>query len=229
MYFPILGGIQMPKCRVIATCTGIVPLLSNAPPPGLLMSLAKGVTPPKRKGADVDLKEICEEKVYLDDGGWPCIPVKNMFAALKFAGKFVKLGKKNITSGDSTLLPSILQVEGTVVRLHGASIDEKPSWVMDMCAGRHRQGQTKVMVALVRPRFDVWGFTASVICEDEEATLRIVRDLFIQAGEKSGLGDYRPSSSGFNGIFRVTRLQKQPIKGVIEKPVEYEVLEAATA
>lgn len=219
----------MPKCRVIATCTGMGPLLQNAPPPTLLLSLARGITPPKKKGADVDLDEICEEKIYLDDGGWPCVPAKNLFAALKYAGKFVKLGKKNITGGDSTLLPSILRVEGLVARLHGASVDEKPTWVMDMCAGRHRQGQTKSMVALVRPRFDVWGFTASVVCEAEDATLKIVRDLFIQAGEKSGLGDYRPSSGGFNGLFRVTRLQKQPIAGVIEKPVEYEDLAAATA
>lgn len=219
----------MPKCRVIATLTGMAPLVVNAPPSTLLESLAKGITPPKKKGADVDLNKVCAEKVYLDDGGWPCIPVKNQFACLKYGGRFVKLGKKNITGGDSTLLPSILTIEGSLARIHGASVGEKPVWKRDMCAGRHRQGQTKQMVALVRPMYDVWGFQSSIICEDEDATLRIVRDLWIQAGEKSGMGDFRPSSGGFYGTFLLTRIQKQPLPRELEiKPAEYELLEAAS-
>ncbi|MBI2984223.1 MAG: hypothetical protein HYY50_01195 [Candidatus Kerfeldbacteria bacterium] len=208
--------------RVTVRCVGIEPILFNAIPEGLLMDLLKGKSRPKVKGDDVDLDKICEDKLYVDDDGTPCIPRLNMFAALKYAGKFVKAGKKNITGGDSTQLPSILTVEGTLFRLDNGTANGKPEWKMDLRAGRHRQGTSKVMVALVRPRFDRWGFTATVSCADDDATIKTVKQLFWEAGDKAGLGDYRPSSGGFYGRFR-------PVGFTVEDMVEETEFAAAVA
>lgn len=190
--------------RITFRAVGTSPMLMNAIADDLLEKLAKGISTPKSKGADVDLDEIAEKKVYMDDGGVIGIPAQNLLAAMKFAGRSVKIGKKNVSTADTTALYSLCKLEGLFIPLDNGEPGTKPTWVRDMRRGVHRQGASKVMVALVRPRFDTWGFNGSLTFDDSVADEKTIRQLVETAGAKSGLCDFRPSCGGPFGCFGVT-------------------------
>lgn len=53
----------------------------------------------------------------------------------------------------------------------------------------------------VRPRFDVWALSFLIDVFDSQVTEQAVTDLFTVAGERIGLGDWRPSSPKRPGPF----------------------------
>lgn len=209
----------MAKKRIMFRAQGTSPLLMNAIPDDLLEKLAKGISTPKSKGVDVDLDEIAQKKIYLDDGGVIGIPMQNLLAGMKYAGRSVKIGKKNVSTADTTSLFSLCKLEGLFIQLDNGQPGTKPTWVRDMRRGVHRQGASRVMVALVRPRFDSWGFNASITYDDSVVDEKTLRQIVEIAGSKSGLCDFRPSCGGPFGCFAVT-------SWVIEKIEDRELAEA---
>lgn len=209
------------KKRITFRADGTSPLLMNAIADDLLEKLAKGISTPKSKGVDVDLDEIAQKKIYLDDGGVVGIPAQNLLAAMKYAGKSVKIGKKNVSTADTTMLFALCTLEGLFIPLDNGQPGTSPTWVRDMRRGVHRQGASKVMVSLVRPRFDAWGFTASLTYDDSVVDEKTLRQIVEIAGSKSGLCDFRPSCGGPFGCYAVTNW-------VIEK-IEQRELATATS
>lgn len=209
----------MAKMRINFRANGTSPLLMNAIADDLLEKLAKGISTPKSKGVDVDLDEIAEKKIYVDDGGVIGIPAQNLLAAMKYAGRSVKIGKKNVSTADTTALFALCKLEGLFIQLDNGTPGTKPEWVRDMRRGVHRQGASKVMVALVRPRFDSWGFNASITFDNSVVDEKTLRQIVEIAGSKSGLCDFRPSCGGPFGCFGVTTW-------VVEKIEERELAEA---
>lgn len=55
----------------------------------------------------------------------------------------------------------------------------------------------------VRPRFDQWSISGTVLVSDEQITQSVLQDIFSFAGRYKGLGDWRPSSKtpGTFGMF----------------------------
>lgn len=66
---------------------------------------------------------------------------------------------------------------------------------------RARIGQTKHV--RVRPRFDTWSATGSIVVIDEQITGQVLRDVLSYAGQYKGLGDWRPGgrTPGAFGMF----------------------------
>lgn len=209
----------MAKKRITFRADGTSPLLMNAIADDLLEKLAKGVSTPKAKGGDVNLDEIAEKKVYVDDGGIIGIPAQNLLAAMKYAGRSVKIGKKNVSTADTTALFALCKLEGLFLKLDNGRPGTKPAWVRDMRRGVHRQGASKVMVALVRPRFDAWGFNASITFDDAVVDEKTLHQIVEIAGSRSGLCDFRPSCGGPFGCYAVT-------SWVVEKIEDRETTEA---
>ena len=114
--------------RVHAVCQGVSPLLMNPMDEATLDSLITGVRLPKVK--DRPFEEMAEEKIYRGDDGTIGIPAVNLFACLVEAGRRVKLGKTQISTKESTILPSFLTIEEFFLPF----IDD-PEWVVDKRRG----------------------------------------------------------------------------------------------
>jgi hypothetical protein len=86
-------------------------------------------------------------------------------------------------------------------------------WALDhgfaLHVKRARIGQSKHI--RVRPRFDHWTATGTVLVTDEQATQQVLQDIWSYAGLYKGLGDWRPSSKtpGSFGMFTATVKQSK--------------------
>ncbi len=101
---------------------GITPLMLDRFHEGLLN---KG---PKSTGSGEELspKEQAEGKLYQDDKGIPIFPADNLLACIIDAGRFIKVGKRQLSTRDTTIVTSFLSiVEGFLV------IKSKEEWRVD--------------------------------------------------------------------------------------------------
>ncbi len=182
--------------RVYAVCQGISPILMNRMTDETLDSLITGVRKPVQK--DRPFEEVAEEKIYRDEQGNTGVPSENLFACLAEAGRSVKLGKKQISTASSTILPSFLSIE----ELFLPFIDD-PEWVVDKRRGQSTNGANKVAVGIIRPKFLDWKFGVTLEIDESEASPDTVRELLAKAGKSIGLGDFRPAKKGPFGRFEV--------------------------
>lgn len=67
---------------------------------------------------------------------------------------------------------------------------------------------TKGRVMRHRPRFDCWSAKATVKINEDLLPEDFVHQLFNEAGEQQGIGDFRPNKRGPFGTFRVTSWQE---------------------
>lgn len=187
--------------RVLATLEGISPLLMNPMSDGVLESIRTKTSPPKR--TDWSREEEAETKLYRDNDGAIGLPSLNLFASLTEAGRRVKTGSppKQISTADSTILPSFLSIEEFFLPFKG-----DPSWVADMRRGTNEKGQA---VPIVRPRFNNWEFDVTFEIDETEVNEDTVRKLVDISGKKIGLCDFRPNKRGPFGRFRVAAWVRQ--------------------
>lgn len=182
--------------RIQAACQGISPILMNRMTEETLDSLITGVRKPIKK--DRPFEEVAGEKIYRDEQGNAGIPSENLFACLAEAGRSVKLGKKQISTASSTILPSFLSIE----ELFLPFIDD-PGWVVDKRRGQMTNGGSKIAVGIIRPKFLDWKFGVTLEIDDSEASPDTVQELLAKAGKSIGLGDFRPAKKGPFGRFEV--------------------------
>lgn len=181
---------------VMVRCEGVSPLLMNMPHPELLQRLRTKVAPPKR--LDQSVEDEAREKVYME-GDKIGLPTINLLSCLVAAGREVKIGaRQSISTATSTRLYSYLSIPGTFI-----SFDNGTTWVPDVRRGRNQGTKEKVMICIVRPRFDQWSFTVEVTVDTSKVTLETARKLFDVAGDSVGLCEFRPSCKGPYGRFKV--------------------------
>jgi hypothetical protein len=147
-------------------------------------------------------REQAEPKAYKDKDGYLFIPGPNLFRAIIDAGKYMRSGKKQLTTAKSSIVPSFLALEGlecpiTVAghRTKDFEVDSR-SVVIPATGGR---------IMAHRPRLDDWNVDFTLTLEEREADLGLVRQLVDYAGSKIGLGDFRPDRKGPFGKFKVNR------------------------
>lgn len=190
--------------RVEVYLEGKKPYLMNPATETLLESLRTGVHPPLIK--DRPRQEVAAEKIYRN-GSRIGIPAENLFACLVEAGRQVDLkARMKISTKESTQLPSFLEMEDLFLAFEvegDESYDAEMSWETDMRRGRLPKDGT--MVAIVRPRFNRWGFRIRITIDTSIINTNKVRMLFDLAGRSVGLGDFRPSCRGPFGTFAVKR------------------------
>lgn len=172
------------------------PMLQNPLTKETLQELLTGVRLAKQK--DRPLEEICKEKLYKSDDNKLGIPAQNLLSALMEAGRDVKNGKKAVSTATSTSLPSFLTIEGEFL-----PFTNNPKWEPDLRGGTLDNGKAKVKVAIVRPKFKYWELTVRMQYDEKIADESVVKDLIRIAGNKIGLGDFRPAKRGVFGRFAI--------------------------
>lgn len=152
--------------------------------------------------------ERAAAKVYTVDGV-PVMPIENLMACLIEAGKYVRLdGKRQVSTGKSTMLPGLLTIEDPVLPLispSGESIEKWgiANWRYDIRQGRNPNGGEAV--AIVRPMFERWAFRAMIDIDTDAMSEDAYRQLIDIGGKRIGVCDYRPQRKGTFGQFRVDR------------------------
>jgi hypothetical protein len=148
-------------------------------------------------------REQAEPKLYTTSDGRPMFPGPNIFSALVAAGVFHKAGRKQITTGKSSLVPAGIQVEELECLLIDPFDPKKPpKWEVDSRSVVIPATGGRVMCH--RPRFDAWKIGFTLIVDPKMFDESIVRALVDDMGSKIGIGAYRPARKGPFGRFLVT-------------------------
>lgn len=145
-------------------------------------------------------REQAISKLYTTPDGRPMLPGPNLFRSLIDAGAFHKAGRRQITSGKSSLVPAgiaLLEIECPIEHPDAQPVlweVDSRSVVIPATGGR---------VMAHRPRFDTWRIKFTLKVDDTMFDEAIVRRLVDDAGTKIGIGDFRPSRKGPFGRFVV--------------------------
>lgn len=146
--------------------------------------------------------EQCEKALYRDLDGTIALPQPNILRCFIDGGNFHKAGRKKITTQKESMLYSCLDIEGVML-----PVIHKQPWKVDTrpirnpsTGGRHLRH---------RPMFDDWRINMVVILDDDMIDLKLIREIIDDAGNRVGLGDYRPSTKGPYGRFVVTHWEVQ--------------------
>jgi hypothetical protein len=185
------------------TLKGVSPILMNQMTEETLDQLWSPGSKRKQRVQDITPKQAAESKLIRNEDGEIGIPVEYLFAALVYAGKFVKYdSRRNMSTADTSLVPSCIFLEGAFYPFK----NQKEPWHVDKRRGVLRSGSAKgVAVAIVRPRIVNWEFDVVVEYDGDEIDVTKVRALFEAAGKKAGLGDFRPNCRGPFGRFIISR------------------------
>lgn len=177
-----------------ATIAGITPIIFDRFHNGLLegkdiksINNGKGKTP----------LEEAREKLYLNEDK-PYLPVNYLLRAIIDAGRFIKIGKRQLSTRDETIVTSFLSLPGA-----SYPIRSREGWRVD-ARGVVNQA-TKARVIAYRPIFDDWELDFTIDLEESEARPETARELVDRAGRAIGLGVMRPSRKGPYGQFKVTQ------------------------
>ncbi len=187
------------KCKIIGT--GNRRLLMDPMSDETLDDLRKGIPKPKR--TDISLEDEAKSKLYLDGDGNIVIPTENIFACLRFGGRFVKNGKKQIsTQKGETILSSFLTIDEEYFKLTDGN-GGKPVWHVDKRRGVSNNRGSSNALCVVRPRFDSWGLEFIVKINSERVKSETIKKLVEESGLVAGLCSFRPSKGGRFGMFEI--------------------------
>lgn len=190
---------------------------------------------PSQKRTDWSVNEEAGTKLYrsekgVDGGvGKMGFPTQNIISCLVGAGRYVKAGKKQISTAKSTILFEFLDFpEDFCVFKDTDQKGNIPSHGF-LAKGNLDSGGKKVAVAIVRPRIPHWETTFTVRLDTKRGVSRdTVVALVETAGRKIGLCDWNPIHRGRFGRFVISKMEILPIQdSKIEIPVvEYELADA---
>ena len=140
-------------------------------------------------------REQATPKAYMDKEGNLYIPGPNIFSCLIAAGTFHKLGKTKVTTQKSSLIPAGMSIEELICSLGTKEFEvDSRSVVIPATGGR---------IMCHRPRLDTWSTSFTLIIDAAMFSPDFVRTLLDDAGNKVGLGDFRPARKGPFGRFVV--------------------------
>ena len=146
---------------------------------------------------------LLETKVgfWLDDAGYPTIPAGAFRAALEAAARKTKQGGQVreglvVTAVERFAFP----------KSYGKTIDELAANPDIQFSAMVRVGQAGLM--RTRPKFEEWGATFCVDCDDELVDKTSLAAWLDIAGRRIGIGDWRPAKSGQYGRFHVVKISR---------------------
>lgn len=151
-------------------------------------------------------REQAEPRLYLSADGKPMLPGPNVFRGIIDAGSFHKAGRRQITTGKSSLVPAgiqLVELECTIENPFGSKVE----WEVDSRSVVNPATGGRMMCH--RPRFDAWRISFTLKVDDAMFDERIVRLLVDDLGSKIGLGDFRPSRKGPFGRFMVVHWERE--------------------
>ncbi len=154
-------------------------------------------------GTQRPVEEMAAEVLYRGPKGEFGFPRKNLRTCLILAGYRVALGGAPISTTNATRITEFLTIEDDFICFTDLA---DPPWVVDVRRGRSVVAKSRARIGIVRPRFDQWGFKATlqVDFDVEGVTEDLIRTLVRRGGTWIGLGGYRIQSGGPFGRFVVT-------------------------
>lgn len=142
--------------------------------------------------------EQAERRLCVDNQGHPCLPADNLLSCIIDAGCFIKVGRRQLSTRDTTTVTSFLSIVETFLLIQsekGWRVDAR-GIVNQVTKGRH---------ICYRPIFDEWKLAFTLDIDTTEASLKTVRELIDRAGRSIGIGVMRPSRKGRYGQFKVIK------------------------
>jgi hypothetical protein len=187
------------------TVKGITPLMLDRFHEGLLDKGPKSTN----NGEEPSPQEQAAAKLYVDDKGTAVFPADNLLSCIIDAGKFIKVGKRQLSTRDTTIVTGFLSIVDTFLVIESAA-----GWRVD-ARGIVNQA-TKGRHVCYRPIFDDWGFQFTIDLDMKECSDKTARELIDRAGKAIGVGVMRPSRKGRYGMFKVQHWaeKKASIKAV---------------
>ena len=176
------------------TIQGVSPLLCNRFTDANALAVSGG-TSAVHVGKKGTPREQAEPKLYRDANGHCVIPGPNLFRSVIDSGVFIRSGKSKLTTARSSLVPAGLAIlESELLILPEKWEVDSRSVVVPATGGR---------IMAHRPRFDEWKLSFSLEADTTMFSSATVRELLDLAGQRVGLGDYRPARKGPFGRFKV--------------------------
>lgn len=183
--------------------TGTTPLILDRFYNALLEAKTSGQT---NKGTEPTPLEQATARLYRHADGKPYFPADNLLRAIIDAGRFIKVGKRQLSTRDETIVTSFLSLIGV-----DYAINSKEGWRVDSRGIVNQTNKARVMA--YRPIFDDWSIDFTVDLDTGEGKPATVRELVDRAGRAIGIGVMRPSRKGKYGQFKVTSwVEKQEQK-----------------
>lgn len=140
------------------------------------------------------LRELeCQVSLWLDEENKPTVPATALRAMLEESARKLKQG------------PQVR--EGLIVdKVEEFEYDTKALGATPEELGKNVQFTVPVVVQRARilrtrAKFDKWALTFTVDSDEEQVDEQQLRSWLIIGGSRIGLGDWRPSKSGFHGRF----------------------------
>ena len=175
------------------TIEGITPLIIDKFTNEVLETRTPQTT---NKKTELTPLEQATLKLYRYKDGRPYLPAVYLFRAIIDAGRFIKMGKRQLSTRDETIVPSFLSLVGI-----DYPIESREGWRVD-ARGIVNQ-KTKDRVLAYRPIFDDWQVTFMIDLDTSEGRISTARELVDRAGRAIGIGVMRPSRKGGYGQFKV--------------------------
>jgi len=173
--------------KINTTIKGIVPLLQHR-----FSTPEEDPKWTKQTGLPDYSKEVWKA-LYADEKGKPYQPSDHILGALIKASTDFKIpGKGKKTYKD--LIQSALFIYPNIIP------HKIPKWVVDRRAVRIKQAR----IIRERPRFDEWELSFEIDVTDEQLPVDAVRRILEHAGNRKGIGDFRPRF----GRFMVTEFKE---------------------
>jgi hypothetical protein len=182
--------------EILIHITGVTPLICNRFSDEAAI-IASGGTRGASAGAERKTPQgICETKLYRGLDGGLIIPQPNLLRSLVDGGKFHKVGKKQITTKEESMMFACVDIEGAEIPLihkQAWKVDTRPVVIP----------ATKGRILAHRPMFDDWRLEFTVQLDTTILGPGIFRSIVDDAGKRVGLGDFRPARKGPYGRYRV--------------------------
>jgi hypothetical protein len=145
-------------------------------------------------------REQAEHKLYVGIRGDLMIPQPNVLRCIIDAGIYFKIGKRQVTTQKSSIIPACVDVEGVEIAIAHAE-----PWQVDTRAVRIPSTGGRVLCH--RPRFDDWQLSFAVTLDTAIMAPKLFREVMDAAGRRIGLGDFRPACKGPFGKFVISAWQ----------------------
>lgn len=145
-------------------------------------------------------EDQCRKLIYYsqDGEGRYVMPRINLTRCLMEGGRFHKIGKKQVTTKESTLFTAAARVLEEEV-----DIQSPEEWTVD--SRPVRIPATGGRIIKHRPKWHIWKMAFTIKLNTKRMEVALLRAIIDDAGECIGLGDFRPDRKGECGIFKVTK------------------------
>lgn len=184
--------------RIKVAIEGVTPLLMNRFTDSAAMKATSGSGGSSGAADKGDPNEQAEARLYKSEDGSIIMPQPNLFASIRDGGIFFKVGKRQVTTQKTSMLPSCVAFDSLWYKLE----HNKP-WSIDTRAVR--VPSTGGRILCYRPVFHDWRIAFDVSLDTDIINAKLFRDIVDASGKRIGICDYRPQTKGPFGRYSVTK------------------------